>query len=41
LVSGIVAIWLFVFVLRRESFHQFAYYTVTLGLAFGLYLWLA
>ena len=41
LVSGIVAIWLFVLVLRRESFHQFAYYTVTLGLAFGLYVWFA
>ncbi len=40
LVSGIVAIWLFVVVLRRELFHQFAYYTVTLGVAFGLYVWL-
>ena len=41
LVSGVVAIWLFVVVLGRESFYQFAYYTCTVGALFGLYLWLA
>lgn len=39
LVSGVVAIWLFVVVLGRESFHQFAYYTLPVGVLFGLYVW--
>jgi len=38
LVSGILAIWLFVAVLRRQTFYQFAYYTFAVGTAFGLYL---
>jgi undecaprenyl-diphosphatase len=36
--SGILAIWLFVVVLRRQTFYQFAYYTFAVGTAFGLYL---
>ncbi len=38
LASGILAIWLFVVVLRRQTFYQFAYYTFAVGTAFGLYL---
>ena len=36
--SGILAIWLFVVVLRRQTFYQFSYYTFAVGTAFGLYL---
>ncbi len=40
LTSGILAIWLFVMVLRRQTFYQFGYYTAAVGFAFGLFLWL-
>lgn len=36
--SGILAIWLFVVVLRRKAFYQFAYYTCTVGVLFGLFI---
>lgn len=39
LTSGIVAIWLFVMVLSRQAFHQFAYYTLPVGILFALYVW--
>jgi undecaprenyl-diphosphatase len=38
--SGLLAIWLFVVLLRRKTFYQFAYYTCTAGGLFGLYLFL-
>jgi undecaprenyl pyrophosphate phosphatase UppP len=36
--SGILAIWLFVAVLRRKKFYQFAYYTCTAGALFGMFV---
>ncbi len=36
--SGIAAIWLFVAVLRRKTFHRFAYYTCAVGVWFGLFV---
>lgn len=38
LASGIAAIWLFVLVLRRKTFYQFAYYTCAVGVLFGLFV---
>jgi undecaprenyl-diphosphatase len=38
LASGIVAIWLFVLLLRRQSFHNFAYYTWSVGSLFLVWL---
>lgn len=38
LCSGIVAIWAFIALLRRKRFYQFAYYTCTVGVLFGLYV---
>jgi undecaprenyl-diphosphatase len=38
LVSGVAAIWLFVRLLRRKSFHAFAYYTWAAGAAFLAWL---
>ena len=38
LVSGIVAIWLFVWLLRRRTFYVFAWYTWAAGLAFLIWL---
>lgn len=38
LTSGMLAIWLFVIVLRRQTFYQFAYYTWTVGVLFGLFV---
>ena len=37
--SGLVAIWLFVMLLRRKTFYQFAYYTCTVGVLFGLFIY--
>jgi undecaprenyl-diphosphatase len=36
--SGILAIWMFVAVLRNKRFYQFAYYTLTVGVLFGLFV---
>jgi undecaprenyl-diphosphatase len=36
--SGILAIWMFVALLRRKTFYQFAYYTLTVGVLFGLFV---
>lgn len=41
LASGIVAIWLFIAVLQRQAFYQFAYYTCTVGALFGLFVYFA
>ncbi len=38
LVSGLVAIWLFVWLLKRETFYHFAWYTWAAGLFFSLWL---
>jgi undecaprenyl-diphosphatase len=37
--SGLMAIWMFVAVLRRKTFYQFSYYTWIVGVSFGLYVW--
>ena len=37
LLSGLVAIWSFVVLLRRQTFYHFAYYVWTVGTLFGLY----
>ncbi len=37
-VTGVFAIWIFVAVLARKSFHQFGTYCALLGVAFLLYL---
>jgi undecaprenyl-diphosphatase len=39
LVSGIVAIRFLIWLLRKQSFHLFAYYVWTVGVLFLLYLW--
>ncbi len=39
LVSGIAAIWLFVRMLQRQTFHLFAYYAWAVGLFFLLWTW--
>ncbi len=39
LLSGLLAIWLFVLLLRRKTFHVFAYYAWTVGILFSLWLW--
>lgn len=39
--SGLLALRLFVALLRREAFYQFAYYTFTAGVLFGLFVYLA
>ncbi len=39
LCSGLLAIWLFVMLLRRKTFYQFAYYTCTAGVLFGLFIY--
>ena len=38
LVSGVLAIWLFIQLLRRQSFHLFAYYTWSVGAMFLLWI---
>jgi undecaprenyl pyrophosphate phosphatase UppP len=38
LFSGLVAIWSFVILLRRQRFYQFSYYAWTAGSLFGLYV---
>ena len=38
LCSGLFAIWLFVLLLRRKTFYQFAYYTCAAGVLFGLFI---
>jgi len=38
LASGILSIWLFILVLRRQTFYQFGYYTGAVGIAFGLFV---
>jgi len=38
LVSGVLAIWLFLRLLERRSFHFFSYYTAALGAGFLAYL---
>ena len=40
LTSGLLAIWLFVALLRRKTFYQFAYYTSVAGVLFGLFIYL-
>jgi undecaprenyl-diphosphatase len=40
LVSGILAIWLFVILLRKQAFYAFAYYAWAVGGAFSLWLYL-
>ena len=39
LVSGMLAIWIFVRMLERQVFHLFAWYAWAMASAFGLYLW--
>ncbi len=38
LASGILAIWLFVAVLKRKKFYQFAYYAWAVGALFGIFI---
>ena len=38
LISGVGAIWLFVWLLGRQTFHRFSYYTWSVGALFLLYL---
>ena len=40
LVSGLMAIWLFLRLLRGQRFYRFAYYCWTVGAVFLLWLWL-
>jgi undecaprenyl pyrophosphate phosphatase UppP len=41
LVSGVAAIWLFVQMLRRRTFHYFAWYAWAVGAAFLVWLHVA